>query len=204
MAGLPALDVFTTKLELKEQILRGGCLEEPVILHNLDVGQNRAFIKICQRNAALRLLLTGEARGPSLVQRHLAMFIAELRDLKQDEWGTVATELVVQVDAIPDALGSEACESPTPSAPPNKGLAPMRKNALLAQFPILTVQFPFAGETVSMAVKSVASKAEAPSLEATPANFRAMFCWCRCEVARLEGAPPPDPPGCCAQATQTP
>jgi len=196
MAGLPALDDFTTKLELKEQILRGGCLEEPVILHNLDVVQNRAFIKVCQRNAALRLFLTGETKGPSLVQRRLAVFIAQLRDLKQDEWGTVATEPVVQEDAIPDALGSEACESSTPRAPPFKGLTPMRRKALLAQFPILTVQFSFGEETVSIAVKSVWSKVAQPSLEATPVNFRAMFCWCRFEVAKLEGAPPPDHSGC--------
>jgi len=64
------------------------------------------------------------------------------------------------------------------------------KKAKRKQMPIVTVPFPFGNEFVAMRVLAVRKKHEPPSVEASDANWRAMFCWCL-EAAQLKGVSPP-------------
>ena len=64
------------------------------------------------------------------------------------------------------------------------------KKAKRKQMPIATVPFPFGNEFVAMRVLAVRKKHEPPSVEASDANWRAMFCWCL-EAAQLKGVSPP-------------
>ena len=115
----------------------------------------------------------------------LVEFLARLRNQKQEERGTDAIQQVVPQDAVLDVLGSDqGSSSSTAKATKAARLDANRKRALLTQFPVVTVDFPFGGEIVEMRIKAVRSKAEAPSFEALPANFRAVFCWFSLEAAQ--------------------
>ena len=136
------------------------------------------------------MFLTGERHGNPFLQNRLLSFVAGLRDQKQGELSEVATPRDVPEDAVLDSLGSEASSSSTPQTPTASRLSAERRRALMTQFQIVTVEFPFGGEKVAMRIKTVATKAEAPSFEATPANFRALFCWFSEEGAKqLEHVP---------------
>ena len=191
MAHVPALETFTTQLGPKEQILRGGCLSGAILLTGLEFTAGRQFFRMSRCNRTLRMFLTGRVHQSKagvfdpMAGTGLVEFLARLRDQKQEEGRTDAIQQVVPQDAVLDVLGSDqGSSSSTAKATKAARVDANRKRALLTQFPVITVDFPFVGEIVEMRIKAVRSKAEAPSFEALPANFRAVFCWFSLEAAQ--------------------
>ena len=190
MAHVPALETFTTQLGPKEQVLRGGCLSGAILLTDLEFTAGRQFFRMSRCNRTLRMFLTGRSHQSKIgvfdpmAETCLVEFLARLRNQKQEERCTVAIEEEVAEDTVLDALGSDQGSSSTAQAPRATRLDANRKRALLTQFPVVTVDFPFGGEIVQMRIKAVRSKGEAPSFEALPANFRAVFCWFSLEAAQ--------------------
>ena len=134
------------------------------------------------------MFFSRQTAARSCIQRRLVACLCELRNSKQAEWETEATP-EKQGDDNLEFLGSEHSSDSRLRAPPPKRLTPERKAALRKQFSYVTVDFPFGDEVVHMRVLTVAAPHEQPTVEASIANFRAMFCWCRLEAARREGAP---------------
>ena len=191
MAHVPALETFTTQLGPKEQVLRGGCLSGAILLTDLEFTAGRQFFRMTRCNRTLRMFLTGRTHQSKIgvfdpmAETCLVEFLARLRNQKQEERGTDAIQQVVPQDAVLDVLGSDqGSSSSTAKATRAARVDANRKRALLTQFPVVTVDFPFGGEIVEMRIKAVRSKAEAPSFEALPANFRAVFCWFSLEAAQ--------------------
>ena len=198
MAGFPTIEEFTNDLKPSEQLLRGGYLKEPHLFTNLEMIQNRPYIKVCSGNLTLRMFLIGQVASRSLLQRRLACRLTQLRNSEQDSFFAEGPK-ENQDDASLEALGVEVTRDSTPRAPDNKPLSPERKNALRKQYPVITVEFPFGNESVTMRVKTVWTKQEQPTIEASVSNFRALFCWCRIEAISCEGAPPPSIPAALSQ-----
>ena len=166
MAVLPALSTFTSELKATEYFLRGGLLDEPRMFTNLQAMEKRPFIRLCTRNRILRMFFSGQTKIFSSVLGRLGDVIAKIRDDEQDRLCT----------------GDEESSQ--------KRAAAMKK-AQQKQTLLVTVPFPFGEETVNMGVLTVRTKNETPCVEASNANFRAMFCWCCIDVAKLEGVSPP-------------
>ena len=176
--AFPSVSDFSNELKPNEQVLRGGCLETPIIIASLEIIDDRPFIKFCQRNTELRRFLTGQTQGPSLVQGHLAAFLSKLREAKQDEWITDGQPQFSH-DVAPDSLGSETSTGEALRAPmKNMPMSKERKKAFLKQFPHVNVKFTFGDEVANLAVKTVRCQSEQPTVEATTQNFRALHCWC--------------------------
>ena len=191
MAHVPALETFTTQLGPKEQVLRGGCISGAILLTGLEFTAGRQFFRMSRCNRTLRMFLTGRVHRSKagvfdpMAGTGLVEFLARLRDQKPEERHTDAIRQVVPQDAVPDLLGSDqGSSSSTAKATRAARVDANRKRALLTQFPVVTVDFPFGGEIVQMRMKAVRSKGEAPSFEALPANFRAVFCWFSLEAAQ--------------------
>ena len=192
MAVLTTIEVFTNQFKASEYLFRGGYLEEPRLLTNLQTVGNHPFVKLCTRDRSLRMFFTGQTKDLLLVQRRLADLLAKLRDDQQDEWcsGNVGAQ---REEASLEALGGEAEGAPRPRALSAKKMAAM-KRALRKQRATVIVPFLFGDESVDMRVLAVQSKNEPPCVEVSMANFRAMFCWCCIEVAQLQGVSPTSRP----------
>ena len=203
MAQFPAVELFTDELGPQEFLLRGGCLKQPILCTDLEIAGGRKFFKLSVRDSTLRMFLKGQVkRQRSLALERLVDFLAGLRDQKQEEWIKVATAQGVPEDAVLDALQPSSPSSGDASVSSDRGssaqtpdrlsaatraadrLSAARKGALLSQFPVVCVAFPFGDEVLEMLVQTVRSKAEAPACEATPDNFRAFFCWYNIEAAK--------------------
>ena len=67
-----------------------------------------------------------------------------------------------------------------------------KREALLAQYPLVVVPFPFGGECVEMLVEAVRVKSCLPSIEAIPAKSRTMFFWFHIQASKtvLTGSAP--------------
>ena len=53
--SFPDMETFSDELKPGEQPLRGGGLSTPTVLTDLEEIRGRYFIKVCQRNATLRV-----------------------------------------------------------------------------------------------------------------------------------------------------
>ena len=190
MSAFPPVGEFTTAVLPNEHLFRGGFLKKAVILNDLDIQEHRKYIKLCTDNTTLRMFFSGQTRKRCHIQSSLFALVSELRDQKQDEWHKNAAPSVAPEDALLDSLGEELPDGLTSRAPAPKQLSALHKKALRKQFPYVVIDFPFGDETVGMRIRSVATKSEQPSVEASDENFRALFCWCRSEVAQTQGAPP--------------
>ena len=153
MANFPELDTFQAKIGPTEQILRGGCLREPTLLTNLDFTLGRQFFNVSRFKNTMRMFLTGDRSGNPFLQNRLMSFVARLRDQKQGELSEGAPPKSIPGDAVLDSLGSEASSSSTPQTPNASRLSAERRRALMTQFQIVTVEFPFGGEKWQCASK---------------------------------------------------
>ena len=194
MTAFPPLSNFTTQLLPNEHLLRGGFLKKAVIFDDVELIDNRKFIKLCTNVTVLRSYFTNNSKNRCHVLQRLFAFVAELRDGKQLEWETNARPSKAQEDEVLDSLGDEVQDDLTPRAPAAKPLSPLLKKALRKQFPFVTIDFTLRDEVVAMRVKSVATKSEQPRVEAADENFRALFCWYQNEAALAEGASPAPKP----------
>ena len=190
MAHLPLLQDFADELGQQEVVLRGGCLKHAVLLTKLEEVAGRKFFKLINNSNTLRMFFTGKHNSGAVTQRRLVDFVKSLRD-----------DAMQQALAVPDDADSEepidslgTDEADSSSATPaggNRRESRLLQKSMLAQFPVVTVKFPLGEETMEMRVKAVRSKAEAPSCEATAANFRALFCWFR-QAAESEDETSPE------------
>ena len=180
MAHLPLLQDFADELGQQEAVLRGGCLKHAVLLTKLEEVAGRKYFKLINNSNTLRMFFTGKHNSGAVTQRRLVDFVKSLRDdAMQQAFADPGDD---DSDEPIDSLGTDEADS---SSATRAGGNRRRREArlllktMLAQFPVVTVKFPLGEETVEMRVKAVRSKAEAPSCEATAANFRALFCWYR-------------------------
>ena len=190
MSAFPPVGEFTTALLPNEHLFRGGFLKKAVILNDLEIKDHRKYIKLCMDNTTLRMFFSGQTRKRCHIQSSLFALVSELRDQKQDEWHKNAAPSVAPEDALLDSLGEELQDGLTSRAPAAKQLSALHKKALRKQFPFVVIDFPFGDESVGMRIRSVATKSEQPTVEASDENFRALFCWYRSEVAQTQGASP--------------
>ncbi len=189
MAVLPSMDTFATSLRIDEFLLRGGYLDEPRLFTNLQTKDKRPFIRLCTKNRKLRMFFSGQSKKCSVLLHRLGEFIAELRDEHTDRWNKPAGS--PESDPVEKVLGCDNSEAHRPRAFVTARKKARMKTALLMQRPIITVPFYFGCEVVDIQVLTVRSKNATPVVEASAANFRAMFCWCRIEEAATLGVTPP-------------
>ena len=179
MAHLPLLQDFADELGQQEVVLRGGCLKHPVLLTKLEEVAARKYFKLNRNSNTLRMFFTGNVSNSGAVtQRRLVDLVKSLRDDAMQACGAVPDDAVAEEPV--DSLGTDEADSSSATpAGGNRRESRLLQKSMLAQFPVVTVKFPLGEETMEMRVKAVRSKAEAPSCEATAANFRALFCWYR-------------------------
>ena len=191
MAAWPALQKFTSELQAGEHLLRGGLLKQPCLLTNLEIVDNRPFLKLCDRQEhgkTLKMFFTGDTKKSPVVLRRLADVVAKLRDEQQEEWCNSSSTAKPE-ESGPDTLGDEMGDTARLRALPAKKVAALKK-ARRKQMPIVTVPLSFGNECVALRVLTVPNKHTPPSVEACDANYRAMFCWIL-EHSELKGVSPP-------------
>ena len=108
--------------------------------------------------------------------------------MNTDRWSKPAAS--PESDQVVKELGCENSEAHRPRAFETARKKARLKTALLMQRPIITVPFHFGSELVDIQVLTVRTKNATPAVEASAANFRAMFCWCRIEEANTLGVTP--------------
>ena len=188
MAVLPSMETFATSLRIDEFLLRGGYLDEPRLFTNIQTKDKRPFIPLCTKNRNLRMFFSGQSTKCSVLLHRLSEFIAELRDEHTDRWSKPAAS--PESDQAVKALGCDNSEAHRPRAFETARKKARIKKALVMQRPIITVPFHFGSELVDIQVLTVRTKNATPAVEASAANFRAMFCWCRLEEANTLGVTP--------------
>ena len=191
MAAWPALQKFTSELQAGEHLLRGGLLKQPCLLTQLEMVDNRPFLKLCRSEAyanSFSRFLTGANKRSPVVLRRLADVVAKLRDEQQEEWCNSSSKANPE-ERSPDTLGDGMEDTPRLRALPAKKAAALKK-AQRKQLPIVTVPVSFGDECVALRVLAVPNKHTPPSVEACDANCRAMFCW-SLEDRQLKGVSPP-------------
>ena len=189
---LPSMDKFAITLQTGEYLLRGGYLDAPRLFTNLPTKDSRSFIRLCTKNRILRMFFSGQSLKSSLILHRLVEVIAHGRDEQTDLWVTPAASL--EDEETVDALGAERKDMDRPQAFTNERKRARYKNSLVTVRPMVEVSLRFSCEIQYVKVLTVRNKNEAPFVEASAAAFRAMFCWCRIEEAKTQGASPPSTP----------
>ena len=173
MAAWPALQKFTSELQDGEHLLRGGLLKQPCLLTQLEMVDNRPFLKLSDRQEhgkTLKMFFTGDTKKSPVVLRRLADVVAKLRDEQQEEWCNSSSKANPE-ERSPDTLGDGMEDTPRLRALPAKKAAALKK-AQRKHMPIVTVPLSFGDECVALRVLTVPNKHTPPSVEACDANYR--------------------------------
>ena len=195
---------FATHLQEGEFILRGGCLEKPLLLTAQDFVSKGGvqFCKLdCKLNAFLALYLSGVpwTKRP-LAHSQLQPMLSRFRDEKLRELSNPAA--VMQDDGVPPlALETESeASSPVPGdqkRPSQSRRAVLQKHALFARTPFVVVDLQVGDQQFPLRLMVDVARAN-PSFEVSSVNFQRLFDWFRLETPgrlqrELEAASAPKP-----------
>ena len=190
--GQDPSDPFSNELLPTEFVLRGGYLSGPVVLTNLDLIGGKALFRYSHTNAHLIGLLTGRKQYQHpLANTCLGELLAHLRDERLLSLAASGGAAPVPDEVVIDDLGLDegppASATSSSEASSGKRLRGLGKRAALRQHPTVEIQFPVDGSsTVPMLIATNAKWQGAPSFEATPRNFKALFDWFRLETPARE------------------